>query len=268
MPLLESSLQPSFDVLRDSYLAWIEFLGQDRRYKSDDFAKFYEEKVAAHVHRSALKNSLFDEQLFPSLFDRLPILERGTEIAGINPEGIIWNEHWLDSNLREDDIGRLLLAFIWKQGDYQKVEHVLAGLRGNPLGDRGAVMYQFGRHLANPYENPIFDQHTSRHRLVFMELAKQGEGRMTVDQFGKLFGGRGQIPTTEAVLGNKKYLSHYLRWWRDTVERKLPDLTSKRARGQGVLWSDRIMFTLGKAAKAVQETWKRKQHVKNGELRT
>ena len=42
MPLLESSLQASFDGLRDTYLAWIEFLDQDRRYESDDFAKFYE----------------------------------------------------------------------------------------------------------------------------------------------------------------------------------------------------------------------------------
>lgn len=62
---------------------------------------------------------------------------------------------------------RLLIATIWKNGDVQKVRHIVdgLGLGSNVTLDektKGPVFKQFGRHLADPDRQPIADQHTLR----------------------------------------------------------------------------------------------------------
>jgi len=255
----KNELRECLEIVERGYRAWIGFLGVSCRYTADEFESFYGENVEQLFLHNALQRALFEKDTFPSLFDELPILERGAKIPPIDPLQIIWNKEWLDRNVR-DDVARLLLAFIWKQGDFQKAELVLAGLSGKPLTLNGAVMHQFGKHLADPYVNPIFDQHTSRHRLLFAAFQKSVAG-MSLEGFHKLFG-RKRIPRTDQILGNKQHLESYLAWWLDTIENCLPQMVNRDSdaseRGKAVLWSDRTMFALGKAGKLL-DSWICKQ---------
>lgn len=73
-----------------------------------------------------------------------------------------------DGSLNEDMLSlesattQLLYAFLWKQGDLQKVKYIVQGINGNePVPDSGMVLYYFGKHLADK-KHPIIDQHVIR----------------------------------------------------------------------------------------------------------
>ena len=63
---------------------------------------------------------------------------------------------------------KLLYSALWKNGDLQKVQYIIRGivdlsLEGGGINDDdGPVFRQFGRHLSDPANNPIADQHTIR----------------------------------------------------------------------------------------------------------
>jgi hypothetical protein len=65
-----------------------------------------------------------------------------------------------------DPIAKLLYALIWKNGEANRLPHILRGVEDVHRGidgypSDGLVMYQFGRSLADPSE-PIVDRHTMR----------------------------------------------------------------------------------------------------------
>lgn len=127
----------------------------------------------------------FSKTVYPSLFEDLLVLgeARALEAASLPSR---WDLSHVNRCL-ESQLNKLLLAFIWKQGDFNKVESVLLGIQSvasqslancarddveeqmdsDSRGNSPAVMYQFGRHLADPLNEPIFDQHTYRaYRLL------------------------------------------------------------------------------------------------------
>ena len=61
---------------------------------------------------------------------------------------------------------KLLYALSWKQGDINKINHVIRGILNSDNEDKegssGPVLFQFGRHLAQPHAEPIIDQHVIR----------------------------------------------------------------------------------------------------------
>lgn len=57
---------------------------------------------------------------------------------------------------------KLLCAFLWKQGDLQKVKYIVQGVTNHePVPESGMVLYYFGKHLADK-KHPIIDQHVIR----------------------------------------------------------------------------------------------------------
>ena len=116
----------------------------------------------------------------------------------------------------------MLLGFIWKQGDYQKVTHVLEGLRGAALSPAASVvLYQFGRHLANPMEEPILDQHSCRARPLLTKgfsnwsSPDEFDTQLSGDSYGTaLFRGTSQSKTRLGV----QHLETYKRWWIDEIK--------------------------------------------------
>lgn len=80
---------------------------------------------------------------------------------------------------------RLLVATIWKNGDIQKVSHVVDGL-GNGSGttiildktSKCPVFKQFGRHLAAPDQHSIADQHTLRAYRMLTENDPSDEAHL------------------------------------------------------------------------------------------
>src|SRR5690606_3222612 len=61
-------------------------------------------------------------------------------------------------------VGKVLYAFIWKQGDLPKLKHILKGIMSEeqPMGDEGLILYNFGRSLREESKEPIVDQHVLR----------------------------------------------------------------------------------------------------------
>jgi hypothetical protein len=231
-------------TIEQIYGKWREFL-ESEHDRPLTFQAFYEQEVETAFEH--VKLPLFDADKFPSLRDRLPLAGR------IKRKNIPahWNLETLPTSVTTD-LERLLLAYIWKRGELRRVKHVLAGLdddegRSLPKSseendeDKGqdgpAVMWQFGRHLAKPDAQPIFDQHTSRHRIIFKWLEE----------------GRNLEELPEVIRLNKlttrDKCREYIEWWRKSVLRKVERNVARRIelRPAALLWADRIMFALGKA---------------------
>lgn len=63
---------------------------------------------------------------------------------------------------QESTATKLLYAFLWKQGDLQKVKYIVQGVTNHePVPESGMVLYYFGKHLADK-KHPIIDQHVIR----------------------------------------------------------------------------------------------------------
>ena len=59
-------------------------------------------------------------------------------------------------------IEKLLLAMVWKNGDLNKIKHIVSGIEDTCLKETKAKVFtQYGKHLRNP-EEPIIDQHVLR----------------------------------------------------------------------------------------------------------
>jgi hypothetical protein len=241
----------AFQALHLAYLDWRQLLEDpDSSITGVSLRQFYESKVEKRFQKHAILNpALFDKCRYSSLFGELPV-HANKELVEIDLKNIPknWNKKSVSRAARGSDIARLLLAFVWKQGDFDKVKHVLAGLRSPSRCDLtdATVLRQFGRHLAQPLRMPIFDQHTSRQFLVYAKLTPTTQ----YEDFKLLFGGRkGLIPTTPQPLRSKERCRAFIEWWdkslmsRDSVRQQ-----SARSKANIVLWSDRIMFSLGKAA--------------------
>lgn len=187
---------------------------------------------------------------YPSLFSDLPILngERGLSAAGLPQD---WPPDDIAERLQRNPLAKLLVAFIWKQRDYLKVKRMLAGLL-NPdemPTEEPVVLHQFGRHLANPLEYPIFDQHTNRaYRLLRWTCPDEtsAEDRSsfitarTKDERNMLRGKTGP---------KSPDLKEYLAWWNTDIKSRLPPPESDRA--EAILWTDRWLYSIGKLAKRV-----------------
>jgi hypothetical protein len=101
------------------------------------------------------------------------------------------------------------------------------------IDENAVVMRQFGRHLASPAVEPIFDQHTVRFFKIYT-------GMSDPVSFMDLLAANVDQPSTMA--DRREYVS----WWKGT------SLANKPALDQ--VWADRIMFSLGKAAKTLGKT--------------
>jgi hypothetical protein len=217
----------------------------------------------------------FNEGVFPSLFEEgLGVLREG---IGLQPPMSL--EKWDVDAAREhvkDPVARLLLAVLWKNGDFQKVRLVLAGMREIQTADDAdppdmdsddrqngedrpsetrSVFMQFGRHLAHPRTTPIFDQHTAR----AMMLLRRWDHWKCIETFRRLFDGDApSIPRKAERLTTSHACQEYLQWWSGNVEVRLPEESSKD-RLNGMLVSDRLLFGLGRWARPAQWSPKREE---------
>jgi len=189
----------------------------------------------------------FDTNTYPSLFSELPLLDKGQGLP-IKDLPIEWTPAALTAKPQiHDPLVAMLLGFIWKQGDFPKVANLLKGLRNTAQQcDDSVVLYQFGKHLANPMAEPIFDQHSCRAQWLLTEGISNWESpddlrkHLPGDQYAKvLFGDfRGQL--------GQQHLKNYLDWWTQLIVPVLPTTHSERISALQCI--DRLMFCLGKAA--------------------
>lgn len=237
-----------FKSMRDAYDNALNILTAEKPLTASVFHEVYRKHFGKYsfpaLHGTPKSRPQYDENLYPSLFSDLEIL---------GPEGgNAWDADQLPASLDElrktirhkndASLARALLAFIWKQGDLNTLMHMISGLRGDSPSS-SAVMWQFGKHLKDPLDTPIFDQHTSRARLLLV-CFDDWKDRSTLLTVYKARLPKGQ------KLNNTPMLDAYLEWWQLHINKNLPR-EPRNDRALAILWSDRLMFSLGKAAKGV-----------------
>jgi hypothetical protein len=52
---------------------------------------------------------------------------------------------------------RLLISTLWKRGDLCKIDHIVEGILNEKSSTDRVVFWHFGKHLADPFKNPIID---------------------------------------------------------------------------------------------------------------
>lgn len=137
----------------------------------------------------------------------------------------------------ETPLEKLLYALTWKNGDLQKVGHIIKGAKDAlPTSlnkGPGQVFRQFGRHLADSSE-PIVDQHVLR----AFQLYKLHEETKT--------------PAPDAVTAIRKkinwdnevfWIEHYKTWLNEHFGER------KCAEKKFVVNIDMVLFALGRAVK-------------------
>lgn len=257
-----------FEYLRCAFAQWRKFLYEVKNPCNWQVFEHLYKNIFGEKEFSNLKGKQrphFNDKSYPSLFDGLNILgEDGTP----NWEGLPneWSLEDINENIKDNPLAKLLLAYIWKQGEYPRVALVLNAINGREPPENPAVMPQFGMHLKAPLSNPIFDQHTSRQMLLLDKI----EVCENVEKFKELFGRSNGIPIEDSALNDNFHRDKYLDWWGSYIEKRLPTRDFPRERGKAILWSDRLMFSLGKAAKGVfalaikkSDEKKKDQDVKN-----
>jgi hypothetical protein len=139
---------------------------------------------------------------------------------------------------QDSPLTRLLAGYIWKRGELGRVSRVREGIRvggdNRSAGDGPAVMWQFGRHLADRDSHPICDQHTYRASVLLIDAAKPG------------FNINRSIYSARHGALKLPKIEKYIAWWKKTLKDKLPGDWTNR---QDTLYElDRLLFSLGKAA--------------------
>jgi hypothetical protein len=124
-----------------------------------------------------------------------------------------------------DPLAKLLYSIIWKQGDLQKLRHIIDGIQDmdniKEDKDDALVFYYFGNHLANKGRYPIIDQHVIRAFKVFDNPKASAETRK-----------RDKIVNTDR--------SEYLKW----INLKFKDRDS-----EFMYLLDKLIFEIGKKIK-------------------
>jgi hypothetical protein len=273
-----------FDLLRAAFEQFATWLSGKTTRSVEEFREVASaiDQMATHwrCNRNGRYDKMppwrFNERMFPSLLDDGVGIIRGG--AGLQLPSTL--SKWDVASAHEhvtDPVARLLLAVLWKNGDFQKVQLVLAGVLGqlpqqvlsplrsaqgaeetntpNPedrledepdqLLQTRSVFLQFGRHLASPQTQPIFDQHTSRAKIL-LERLKQWKD---IESFRGLFlGVPSAIPSKAEGLTDSKLCNEYLIWWNKTVKERLPR-EPEPDRLEAMLLGDRLLFGLGRWAR-------------------
>ncbi len=79
-------------------------------------------------------------------------------------------------NIELNPLIKLLYAMAWKQGDLPKFSSIISGILDiDRTKTTGKVFNQFGKHLNNPNEEPIIDQHVLRAYLTYVVKFKNDQ---------------------------------------------------------------------------------------------
>lgn len=129
---------------------------------------------------------------------------------------------------KHSPLEKLLLAILWKNGDFGKELHIIEGIIGNKsLVEKttGHVFYQFGKRLNDPENQPIVDQHILR-AFLYYKNPKDEILRM------------GQLQKKHA-----KDIERYVEWIKERTS------TISGDKKEILFLIDKILFALGKYIK-------------------
>ncbi|MBW8683284.1 hypothetical protein [Chitinophaga rhizophila] len=170
----------------------------------------------------------FPEKNYPKLtFKILP-----EEIITLKEKGILSEDNSLKDTTHFTTTEKLLYALVWKNGDLQKLKHIINGILADADNDiaEAVVFNQFGRYLSGRVHEPIIDQHVLRAFGVYMYrtdvLAVERYRRMTI------------VTKNEGDL-----IKRYKHWISNELD------TSLMAQQEYNVHVDKILFGLGRYIK-------------------
>ncbi len=139
------------------------------------------------------------------------------------------------SNNLSDPFAKLLYAMAWKNGDLEKMKHIVKGIMESNLPvfdqEHALVFYQFGKYLTKSTGHPIIDQHVIRAFGVY----KSSESNDHVSLYRKM---------QTLNKSHKGIIQEYISWINSDVLsqnlRKQPDYT---------YFIDKLLFAAGKSIK-------------------
>jgi hypothetical protein len=104
-----------------------------------------------------------------------------SEIDLLIQNGEIENDFSFNKNISsflKDPVSKLLFAISWKNGDLNKIRHIIYGIYNSKQKDikngNAIVFQQFGKFIADKNINPIIDQHVIRAYSAF-KAKNEGE---------------------------------------------------------------------------------------------
>ena len=154
--------------------------------------------------------------------------QRKISVTG-NRDSLTDKSNFLSINQKDlDPLAKLLYSIIWKQGDLQKLKHIIDGIQDvdNIKEDKDValVFYYFGNHLASEGKYPIIDQYVIRAFNAF----KLSNSPVELDVIRK---------KAEIV---KEDRNEYLEWI---------NLNFKDRNSEFMYFLDKVLFVIGKKIK-------------------
>lgn len=175
----------------------------------------------------------FDTSKYPKLTFSISI----EEIETLKSENKIDNKLDLELDISQkitDPLTKILYALAWKNGDLQKIKHIINGIiESNNEDDpskQGLVFNQFGKHLTDRNNQPIIDQHTIRAFAVFKA---ETDDDKAISEARKI------------KLINNEQISDYKKWIKTYLEK----VNSEESKSEILYYVDKILFLIGRKIK-------------------
>lgn len=133
----------------------------------DVFRKIEQAKNVALL-KAILKDSSLVNQYPLEKYPRLPLYITNEDLEKLKTKSFLIGDSLAEtiSERIEDPLAKILYALAWKNGDLQKIKHIVNGISNTSneiyAATDAIVFKQFGLHLANKQEEPIIDQHILR----------------------------------------------------------------------------------------------------------
>jgi hypothetical protein len=197
-------------------------------------------EIEKHDNLDGLMTFVKSSELFhqvEAFYDKYPSFDfrlSPDDINNLRISGIINGSNKLEpSKFPPDPLSKLLGALLWKNGDINKVQHIIDGILGlsQDRSEYSLIFKQYGTSLSSD-EEPIVDQHVLRAFEIFI-LEPYSEAAVEKSRKKSLF------KTVDRPL-----LDKYRSWFQHLLS-KVPN--SERGRYSDTV--DKIIFIHGKAVK-------------------
>lgn len=175
------------------------------------------------------KKYRMDDTVYPQL--KLTITKE--EIDKLKSEQLISDENLIMDVSTADALTKLLYAVLWKNGDLNKIKHIIDGIISGHSTEKenGLVFYHFGKYLTKKFGEPIIDQHVLRAFGIF----KANGDTEKIEKIKRL----SLITKNEIGL-----IEQYKHWLRTDLTKELRD------NDQYPYHVDKVLFAVGKSVKA------------------
>lgn len=207
---------------------------------NDIFKSIRWAKTIQKLHALILKNDYaktiadFEKKYIP-----ISLSIKKSDIIKLRKVNKITDDFKVNADLiyNADPLTKLMFAVLWKNGQVNRVTHLIQGIVGNPIAEgRGAIVFrQFGKNLANS-EEPIIDQHVLRaYELSGDKMSS--EASITKARRRQVYSGKDKLVT------------QYREWFQQTLN-AIPE--AKRKDFKYLL--DKLLFCLGKEVKITRRS--------------